>query len=201
MRLFAALWPPAYVLAALADSVAAARRAAPDLRWIPAERWHVTVAFYGEVPDRGVARLERRLTRVARAGLAGAGLAGADPAGAGVDGTGLDETEGVPVRVSLRGGGHFGGRVLWAGVHGQNPGDLVALRRLAGAVANDRGNFRPHVTLARRRGDGGDADLGAAAGALEGLCTAAWTIDALHLVRSHPGPAPRYETLSTYALG
>ncbi len=104
------------------------------------------------------------------------------------------------MRVSLRGGGHFGGRVLWAGVHGQHPDDLVALRRLAGALASEDRRFRPHLTLARRRENDGDADLGAAAGALEGLCTAAWTIDALHLVRSHPGPAPRYETLSTYAL-
>lgn len=200
MRLFAALWPPAYVVAALADSVAAARRAAPDLRWIPAERWHVTLAFYGEVPDRGVARLERRLTRVARVGLAGGGVAGAGVDVAGLDGTVLDRTEREQVRVSLRGGGHFGGRVLWAGLHGQDSGDLVALGRIARALASDDRRFRPHLTLARRRGDGGDADLGAAAGALESLCTAAWTIDALHLVRSHPGPAPRYETLSTYAL-
>ncbi|HEU5241008.1 MAG TPA: 2'-5' RNA ligase family protein, partial [Ornithinibacter sp.] len=34
-----------------ADAALAPVRAAnPDLRWVPPERWHLTLAFYGEVP-------------------------------------------------------------------------------------------------------------------------------------------------------
>ncbi len=76
MRLFVAVRPPAEALAHAASAVAAVRAAHEGPRWIPAERWHLTLAFYGELPDAEVGkvvdRLDRRLPRhcrpVARAG-------------------------------------------------------------------------------------------------------------------------------------
>jgi 2'-5' RNA ligase len=51
VRLFVAVRPPAEVLAHADAALAPVRAAHPDLRWVPAERWHLTLAFYGEVPD------------------------------------------------------------------------------------------------------------------------------------------------------
>ena len=67
MRLFVALTPPAAALADVDAALDPARTLQPELRWIPVERWHLTLAFYGEVPDESlagvVAMVERKLSR------------------------------------------------------------------------------------------------------------------------------------------
>lgn len=123
MRLFAAVQPPAEAVEHLDDAVCAARVAHPDLQWVPSERWHLTVAFYGEVAEGEVARLRRRIGRAARA------------AG--------------PLNLRFVSSGRFGDRVLWVGV----AGDRAGLRSLARGVALDQKPYRPHLTVARvRRG-------------------------------------------------
>jgi RNA 2',3'-cyclic 3'-phosphodiesterase len=124
VRLFVAVLPPAEAIGHLDRAVAGARAACSDLAWVPAERWHLTLAFYGEVADRDVARVERRGVRATRHAAA------------------LD--------LRLVGAGQFGDRVLWVGVQGERDG----LRSLAGALATDGRAYRPHLTLARaRRGE------------------------------------------------
>lgn len=122
MRLFVAVVPPAEAISNLDRVVAGPRATHPDLQWIPAERWHLTLAFYGEVADRDVARVERRAERATRGAQA------------------LD--------LQLAGAGHFGGRVLWVGVGGERDG----LRALARELATDGRPYRPHLTVARARG-------------------------------------------------
>lgn len=122
MRLFVAFTLPPEVLSHADSALAPVRDRWPDLRWVPPGRWHLTLAFYGEVPDHKaagtVAMLERR--------LAGHGA----------------------VSLRLRGAGVFGRRALWLGL----AGELAALRRLAGAVTFERRPYRPHLTVARLRG-------------------------------------------------
>jgi 2'-5' RNA ligase len=122
MRLFVALALPPDVRAHADAAVAPVRAAVPDLRWVPAERWHLTLAFYGEVPDGRVAGTERRVARRA----AGHGA----------------------VRLRIEGCGAFAGRAVWLGV----AGDLPGLRRLAGSLSDERRPYRPHLTVARLRG-------------------------------------------------
>lgn len=124
MRLFAAVVPPAAAIADLDRAAAVARSAFPDLSWIPTERWHLTLAFYGEVADRGIPSIERRVARAAR------GVAALD--------------------LRFAGAGRFGDRVLWVGVHGERD----RLVSLAGRLATDGRPYRPHLTLARVRRDG-----------------------------------------------
>jgi 2'-5' RNA ligase len=107
VRLFAAVVPPADAIGHLDHAVSDVRAAHPYLAWIPTERWHLTLAFYGEVADREVARLERRGLRATRAASA------------------LD--------LRFAGAGHFGDRVLWVGV----TGDRDPLRLLARGLATD----------------------------------------------------------------
>src|SRR4051812_28363020 len=102
MRLFVALVPPRHTLAEL--DAALGERAAEGVRWGRPEQWHLTLAFLGEGDDHKRPGLCERLARAAG--------------------------RHSPFTLSFAGGGHFGGRVLWAGV----AGDRTGLRRLADSV-------------------------------------------------------------------
>ena len=86
-----------------------------------------------------------------------------------------------------------------------------ALRRLAASVgaaarrsgiAVDDRPYRPHLTLARSRGD---VDLHRAADALARFVGSAWTAQAVHLFRSRlaagPGGTAAHEVVGTWPLG
>lgn len=185
MRLFAALIPPEDVLAALDRALAPARREVPELRWTPQDHWHITCAFYPDVPPALLPGLTTRLERAARRSasltLRIDGLGGFDR----------------PARA----------RVLFATVHSD---DDVALRRLAErAAASARreglnvasGQFRAHLTLARARQPLDLRDV-------IDLCHLAagpWLASEVTLVRSHLGQGPqgrpRYEPIVAFPLG
>jgi RNA 2',3'-cyclic 3'-phosphodiesterase len=182
VRLFVALTPPSLALDELDAAVAPFRAARPDLRWSTPQSWHVTLAFLGEVNETVVTRLGPRLELAAdrHAGLS----------------------------LSAAGAGAFPtaprARVLWTGIRG----DQEALRRMAASVAagarragapppDERRRFRPHITLARCREP---ADVRALVMELAEYSGAAWTAERIHLIRSHLGPQPRYESLGDWPL-
>jgi len=182
MRLFVGLAPSAAALDDLDAACAPLRPGRGDLRWTGRSRWHVTVAFLGEVGDDSLPRLLPRLERAARRHLAfGLSLAsaGAFPS---------------PARAN----------VLWAGVSGDRKalGELAmsvgAGARRAGAPPPDEGRrYRPHVTLARCRIP---ADVRSVVAELSGYQGPAWTAGEIHLIRSTLGGQARYETLGTWSL-
>ena len=182
MRLFVALSPPEKALDELEATVAPLRPAWPDLRWTSPQSWHVTLAFLGEVDE---AVLDRLAVRLERAAHRHAGLV-----------------------LSAAGAGAFPtaprARVLWTGLRA----DLGALRAIAGSVAaaarragapppDGRRRFRPHVTLARSREP---ADVRPLIAGLAGYSGTAWTADRVHLIRSHLGPQPWYESVGDWPL-
>lgn len=134
MRLFTAIRLPAPVC----EWVVAARAVLPaDLAgyasWTPAANLHVTLKFFGEVPEAGVARLSGALRGVAvesfTMGLRGLGV--------------------LPP-------GHGAARVIIAELAGQ----MDVLQRLFDGIelaaqplgfAREQRRFHPHVTLARLR--------------------------------------------------
>ncbi|EIV94965.1 RNA 2',3'-cyclic phosphodiesterase [Frankia sp. QA3] len=181
--------PPAAVTDALCTAVHRARAAAPDLRWSAPDRWHVTLAFLGPVPDERRGDLDARLARVAR--------------------------RHGPIAVETVGGGHFGDRVLWTAVRpgsaAVRPGALVALaagvrraveRAGAAAGADDR-PLRAHLTLARVP-DRGHRALGPLVELLRAdVEPLPWTVDRLVLMRSidsGPGAAPVYREQASWPL-
>lgn len=161
--------------------MAALRGEAGEPRWIPPERWHLTLVFLGSV----AAGKLPAITQAAAPPAAGA----------------------RPMRLQLAGGGRFGSRrrpqVAWVGV----TGDLAALGDVARALSRamrhlrleleDR-PFRAHLTVGRWR-PGQPAD----AGLLDRLAAYAgpvWPVTELRLLESHLGPAPRYDVVATWPL-
>ncbi len=197
VRLFAAVRPPAAVLDHLATALAGvgwpgSGPSGPGaVRWAARENWHITLTFYGEVPDGALEAVADSLAE--RAAAAG------------------------PIEVRLRGAGVFSGRTLWVGTGGDTAG-LVSLchaARDAGAEvlgrAEERERARPHLTVgrqvpvgrSRRRPARGEADdLAHALAVYEGPT---WEVTEVLLVRSQPGRGagggPLYEDLGTFAVG
>lgn len=180
MRLFVAVTPPAAALDEVEGALAPHRREWPGLRWIPRDRRHVTLSFLGDVDEGRRDELAARLDRVSRSHC--------------------------PLSLHFAGAGAFPrasrGRVLWMGLSGDRDplvelaASVAAAARQAGIEQEDRA-FSPHLTLARRREPG---DLRPLIESLSGFTGMPWTADAVHLVRSHLGPEPRYETLASWAL-
>jgi len=182
VRLFAALVPPEPVLDHLEVALDAFRSGpATALRWVPRENVHLTVAFYGAVPEGAVPDVSAALAQVA---------ATADPA-----------------ELVLSGAGAFGGRTLWVGVGGE----VAAVQQLMLAAAEvrderrDDGPARPHVTVARSGRRARGLDLGPAVRALSVYRGPPWPADELLLLSSHLGEgragAPRYEVADVLSLG
>lgn len=121
MRLFVAVRLPDHVVATAEEALARVRPDYPELRWVPPERWHLTLAFFGDTAERDVPALRQRMSRrVSRSQV---------------------------VDLRLAGAGRFDGRVLWLGVDG----DAAALSALARSIAYDQRPYRPHITVARTR--------------------------------------------------
>lgn len=179
-RLFVALPIAEDLRAAVAEAVERWRDR-PDLaglRWTDPAGWHVTLHFLGVTEPAAVPRILAALDEVA------AGHA--------------------PTRLATGALGGFPSagraRVAWYGV--SDPAG--SLRRLAGDVrsvlaADDATRFRPHVTLARARGEPVDlrgwmADADVPSGQV--------SVDRMLLMRSHLGGGPaRYETIAAMPIG
>lgn len=218
MRLFVALVPPADVLAEIAEGFARYRREWTDLRWMPREQWHVTLAFLGEVDDALLGPLEERLSRaVSRHDAMTMAFTGTgafpSPARARVFWTGLTEDpEAAPAKpatttpeaaepVAPEARHPHTARDLRAG-HPRTPLRRLADSLAAGAcragVANqDRKRFHAHLTLAR---SSREADLRPLIRLTRIFAGRPWQATTVHLIRSHQGPPIRYEPLTAWPL-
>ena len=186
-RLFVCVDPsPAAVadLGAVVDGLEVARANAPghSTRMAARGRWHITLAFLGDIPDDRVDRAAEALTAAA--------------------------ADLRPVTVQFAGGGTFGRggfTILWAGIGG----DVDGLRALAQAVRAqlrrrripfDAKAFRPHVTISRPGARVASDLLEHDVATLEAYAGAEWTVAGLHLVSSQLGPNPVYTTVASVQL-
>lgn len=193
MRLFLAASLPESARSHLSAALCEHADAPRSPQWTPPARWHLTLQFLGEVgPDR-MRDLGDRLAVAASASVA--------------------------ISLRLAGAGTFpvrGGppRVLWIGVAGGAVADIDRLAELAariGAAATEAGiererrRFQPHLTVGRWPATGRLAGSGVAghpiAAALSAYLGPACDVTAMQLIRSHLGPRPRYEVLSSWRLG
>lgn len=193
MRLFVALEPSPAGIAELDTAVAPLRVRRPELRWVGTDRWHVTLAFLGEVAEDKLDDLGVRLERAAaRHGVQTLriGRGGAFPS-AGKARVLISHVESVAPEPAPRSQSGLAGLAALAA-------SVSAAARRAGAPPPDEGRrYRPHLTLARSRQP---TDLGELAEALSGFTGQPWTASQVHLIRSHTGPAPHYDTLGSWPL-
>jgi 2'-5' RNA ligase len=157
-------------------------RAVPGApRWIPPDRWHLTLAFLGDVPESSISGLSEVCDDVAGRGEA--------------------------LRLSLRGAGTFPSRgdprVFWIGLSGEVDRLTALAKAVARAmrragVAIEHRAYMPHLTVGRWR-PRDPVDRGLAA-RLDGYESQAWVARDVHLIRSHLGPAPSYEGLHAARL-
>ena len=183
MRLFVGITPSPEALAHAAGAVDRIASTTPDMRWVSSERWHVTLAFLGEVdPDR-VPTLIVRLDAVASAHASLQGL-------------------------HLAGVGTFRG-ALWLGVQPtgrHSPADRIAraVQREMRAVGIpvERRPWRAHLTIARWR-PSADRDGAAhrAAQSLDDYAGPPFDVHEIRLVHSVTGPAPSHTDLHVARLG
>lgn len=134
VRLFAALVPPARVVAELEQLVDPRREADDRLRWMTSDTWHVTTLFIEEVREGSLEPLLEALAEMAAARS--------------------------PFDLSLGGGGAFPDPTSTRNLHlrlDRGAEDVAALARSARATASRSGTspdgtkFVPHLTLARTR--------------------------------------------------
>jgi 2'-5' RNA ligase len=183
MRLFAALTPSPEALDHLAGALAllgvSDRGRSP---WLPQNNWHLTVAFYGEVPDGQVPSLQTALTEAAR--------------------------DLAPVTGELAGAGQFRGNTAWIGARV----DETAWHRLTAALApanlgltsydDPAPRNRPHLTVSRA---GANPGIAGAVKALAIYRGPSWTAHDVTLFSSDLGHGvgghPLYTPLTTATLG
>jgi RNA 2',3'-cyclic 3'-phosphodiesterase len=169
MSLFTALWPSDEAIRHLAagvdrvrarrDRMAEASAGLGGFRFVPPQRWHVTLCFHGDQVDqleeeRLRRRLDRRLPRLSTA---------------------------EAPRLRLAGAGVFRG-VLWVGVQPAAADDAAALQALVRAAGADPHGFRGHLTVARW-GAGGP-NRAALRSLFEGYEGPWWSVSEVQLVRS-----------------
>jgi RNA 2',3'-cyclic 3'-phosphodiesterase len=187
LRLFVAVVPPPSVLLELRAAMTTLPHSDPSLRWTRPDSWHITLTFLGEVSEPMVPDIKERLGRAA--------------------------ARNTPMELAIAGGGHFGGRALWAGIQGERD----RLGRLAEAVnaaarrchikVEDRA-FRPHLTLARVRGvqrDSSDeapgpVDLQAYVDRMAAFRTPRWLVGEVDLFAVTESPTKHYERIGRWAL-
>ena len=182
MRLFVGITPTPEARAHAAEAVDRLATTA-GLRRLARERWHVTLAFLGEVdPDR-IPELATRLDDVAQAQAPLQGL-------------------------RLAGAGTFRG-VLWLGVEPterHSPADRLARAvqremRSAG-IPVERKQWRAHLTIARWRPSADrDAAARGAADSLAAYTGPAFDVHEIRLVHSITGPTPSHTDLHLAGLG
>lgn len=183
MRLFVGITPTAEALAHAAGVVDRIASTTPDMRWVSSERWHVTLAFLGEVdPDR-IPGLEARLDEVAHA---------------------HPPLEGM----QLTGAGTFRG-ALWLGVEPtaqHSPADRLALalqrEMRAAGIPVERRPWRAHLTIARwRPSTDRDAAAQRAAERLREYAGPGFDVHEIRLVHSITAPATRHTDIHVAWLG
>ena len=172
IRAFLAMDPPEEILGEIGRIQGRLQRLIRgELRWVRPEAIHLTLKFFGDIPESAVADI---------AAVVEPAAAGAAPFSLAIGGAGVFPDQRRP-------------RVLWLGMNGDVPrlvlfqqGLEAELGRI-GFPAEER-PFRPHLTLARIKSPRGLAGLERALEKGEGYAAGEFTASGIGLIRSELTP-------------
>ncbi|MCL1837708.1 MAG: RNA 2',3'-cyclic phosphodiesterase [Propionibacteriaceae bacterium] len=141
-RLFVAVFPPLEITERLTELIEPRRDATPDWKWTRPENLHLTLAFFGDVPQ---ARQEPLIDELAEITATAFPLV--------LNGAGIFGNTGMPEIGSQTQSG-LGAKAVWLGAEVGAPAlnNLSKLIRAAASrvgVRPDGSKFTPHLTLAR----------------------------------------------------
>jgi len=196
VRLFVGITPTAEALAHAAGAVDRIASTTPDLRWVSPQRWHVTLAFLGEVDPDPVPGLTAHLDELAarQEPLAGLRLEGAGTF-RGVLWLGVTDPAGALWSKSATG---------WPFPTEERLGALArAVQRSVrdAHIAVAHRPWRAHLTIARwRPSPERDTAAHKAVEALADYSGPHFDLHEIRLVHSITGPSPRYEDLHVVGL-
>lgn len=183
LRLFFAVWPPEDLRERLWHALSPLRRAGPGVRWIPPDRFHITLRFLGDISTRMLSSLT----------CAAGALATEPPFRVRLTETGVFPRRGPP-------------RVYWVGV---TAAPVARIRNLLDAalaregIAPEPRSFTPHLTVGRVRRDRRPKEhpRSAPRATPAALPGDGFTVEALHLVESELFPdGPRYANIHKVVL-
>lgn len=184
MRLFLAISLPRETIGAIDQAIAPLREAAPALRWIPPEKWHLTVRFIGDQPVERVGTIRDAIDAAA--------------------------ARHVEAPLAIGGIGAFPNfrraRVVWIGVAPDPRLEMlhhdVERACVALGMEHEGRAFRPHITLGRVAPGTDESTLRALARAARGVRFAEVVhVESVDLVASELAPdGPRYRLLHSSPL-
>jgi 2'-5' RNA ligase len=188
VRLFTAVSIPDDIRARLDAALEVVRPTLPQVRWVDADLWHVTLVFLGERPSAQVEPIRDVVAGV------GANIA---PFTLGLSGIGAFPNQNRP-------------RVLWAGIE-PGAGELENLHRalladlIQAGLAGPDDHFSAHLTLGRVRDTAGPAaraEIGRLWSSVSLLPLPSFEAREIHLMRSQlVTGGPRYSSLYSIPLG
>ena len=184
MRLFVAIELSKRTRSALQGVGVAVSEECTGVRWIPAERLHLTIKFLGEVPDGDVVKVADAVARTA---------AGSAPFEMEIAGCGCFPPRG-PVRI------------VWAGIKEESGVLQECVETLESELeelgfARERRRFSPHLTIGRVREDHSGGRL-RSADESHGFDSLEESVSSLTLMSSVLSPrGPSYTPASTARLG
>jgi len=163
MRLFIAIELPDEIRVALSTIQRDLRQVTNTARWVAPESIHITLKFFGEVPENRIEKIDAAVT----------GLTW------------------KPFVITVRGVGFFPGtrspRVFWVGMEAPSiqafAEQLDSRLERVGFEKENRG-FRPHITLARARDTRIDSPLVTAAARYEEHEFGSFSVDRIFLFKS-----------------
>lgn len=185
MRVFVAIPLPDGVKSQLGELVIRLRDRDVRARWVPPEQMHLTLRFLGDVPPEDAERYGEMLALRMRD-----------------YGRFLLKARGVGAFPNVRRPG-----VIWAGVEAlRSPlyGVQEAAEEEAWAIglAQEKREFRPHVTVGRMRDPRNPRGVQAALQAEQGFDAGAFAAECVALYASSPTPqGPHYRVIRAMTLG
>lgn len=184
MRLFVAIELSKRTRSALQRVGVALAKECTGVRWVPAERLHLTIKFLGDVPDRDVVKVSDAVARAA---------GGAAPFDMEISGCGCFPARG-PVRI------------VWAGTKEESGVLQECVATLEDELeelgfARERRRFSPHLTIGRVREDhsGGRLRSAVESHVFEPMEESVSSLTLMSSVLSSKGPT--YMPASTVRLG